>query len=184
MDGLKKKRRKLAVAQIWSFYALQILPDIAFKFYEVNEVVMKTIFVIFFISSIFPLCLGVVNSVMAARTAYTVEESLIPIMTKEKLALIPWFIINFFLWFFLAGLCFNPFLMVLAPGFMIVGITVSYLYFIAANLPMFVYVIARLIKHRRKPTKGIVWALIFQAIYFLDFIGNFIFKRADKKDCI
>lgn len=182
MDNLKKKRRKLAVAQIWSFYALQLLPDLAFKFQGINETIMNTIFIIFIVVSVVPLGLGVVNILMALKAAYKVDDDLIPVMTKEKLVMIPWFCMNFIVWTLIVAFTGNPFTFWAMPLVFCLAVGVSYLYFLAVNGQIVVYVIARLIKNKRKPTKGIVWALIFQLVFFLDYIGNFIIKHHDKKE--
>ena len=92
-----------------------------------------------------------------------------------KLALIPWYVLNFYLCIMLIAGFLNPWLMLATPIVAAILICSTYIYMLATSLPDIAYLIRTLIKKKIRIKTSLVFAVIFLFIFCLDIIGGLMF---------
>ena len=122
--------------------------------------------------------LGVVFSIVAGVK----KETPTPVFTMViKLAMIPFFIVNFLFWafFFLGTL--NPFLMVATPFVFLIGTFLTYLVLLMTSLPITIVTLSELKLYKNCPKTLFIWGLVLNFFFVLDVIGAFLIVLAYKK---
>ena len=99
-----------------------------------------------------------------------------------KLALIPWYLLNFFFGFLLVAGFINPFLMIGIPILIAIMMSVTYLLMVTTGFPDIAYVIHQGWKDKRKPNGLTVTGLIFLFIFCLDILGGIFLFVGTKKE--
>ena len=172
-----KANRVLLYAQLIAMYAMQtplyaIMVLIPFPETEVLDNWVTGLLIASLVLAIltFPLCL--VTAGFSIASIFKGDESPTKATMIVKLALIPWYLLNFFFGFLLVAGFMNPFLMIGIP--LLVGILSSFTYvlMLATGLPDIAYVIHRGWKQRIKPNGLTITGLVFLFIFCLDILGG------------
>ena len=99
-----------------------------------------------------------------------------------KLALIPWYIMNFVMCLAIVGAFFNPFLMIGIPVAIAFFAGTTYFCMLATSLPDVGFYLRRIvIKKDEKITASRVLTVILLFIFCLDVIGSILFRLQNKK---
>ena len=172
-----KATRVLLYAQLIAMYAMQtplyaIMVLIRFPKNDVLDNWVTGLLIASLVLAIltFPLCL--VTAGFSIASIFKGDESPAKATMIVKLALIPWYLLNFFFGFLLVAGFMNPFLMIAIP--LLVGILSSFTYafMLATGLPDIAYVIHRGWKERIKPNGLTITGLVFLFIFCLDILGG------------
>lgn len=183
MEKGKKSRTVLNVLFTISLYFLQVYIILSLALYDnFSYSVQQYLVPLILVFAVIPTILGIINIVKTRGVARKVETSISTRLFIEKIALIPWFITNFIMWFVMFTGFINPLLMVGIPIVISVGVTVTYGYFLIINLKTVVYVFARFKKKQQKISGIVLLAVIFQFIYILDLAGDVLLLIESKKN--
>ena len=98
-----------------------------------------------------------------------------------KAAMIPFFCINIYLWSVLVSGMLNPFLFLAIPVIIVIGFCLTYVYMIMTSLPDVIYMIAFLIRRKKKPNIYMILGLIFEFFFVLDLVGAVFIDKAYKE---
>ena len=98
-----------------------------------------------------------------------------------KAAMIPFFCINIYLWSVLVSGMLNPFLFLAIPVIIVIGFCLTYVYMIMTSLPDVIYMIAFLIRRKKKPNIYMILGLIFEFFFVLDLVGAIFINKAFKE---
>lgn len=98
-----------------------------------------------------------------------------------KAALIPFFCINIYLWAMLVSGMLNPFLFLAIPAIIVIGCCITYVYMIMTGMPDIIYMIAFLIRRKKKPNIYMILGLIFEFFFVLDLVGAIFINKAFKE---
>lgn len=121
---------------------------------------------------ILPLCLA--NAIVALIGLFRGTYNPCKTTMVVKLALIPWYIINFMICCFLVVGFLNPWLMLAAPIVLCILVGITYLLMLSTSIFDISYIINKLIKREVK-TKGIViTSMIFLFMFCLDILGSIL----------
>ncbi|MCQ2505078.1 MAG: hypothetical protein MJ103_07585 [Saccharofermentans sp.] len=183
MEKGKKSRTVLNVLFTISLYFLQVYIILSLALYDnFSYSVQQYLVPLILVFAVIPTILGIINIVKTRGVARKVEASISTRLFIEKIALIPWFLTNFIMWFVMFTGFINPLLMVGIPIVIGVGVTVTYGYFLIINLKTVVYVFARFKKKQQKISGIVLLAVIFQFIYILDLAGDVLLLIESKKN--
>ena len=135
----------------------------------------KPIFISFLVLLILvsPLCL--LTAITSIVSIFKGNESPAKTTMIIKLALIPWYVLNFYLCIMLIAGFLNPWLMLATPIVAAILICSTYIYMLATSLPDIAYLIRLLIKKKIRIKTSLVFAVIFLFIFCLDIIGGLMF---------
>lgn len=129
---------------------------------------------------VFLICIA--NIILSILSIFKGETDLSKTVMKVKLALIPWYVVNFLMGVLIVAIFFNPFLMIGIP--VAVGILAGTAYFcmLSTSLPDVAYYIRRVfIKREEERTARRVFTVIFLFIFCLDVLGAILFRFQNKK---
>ena len=98
-----------------------------------------------------------------------------------KLALVPWYVLNFIISVCLCAGMLNPFLMLAIPIAIVIMVSSTYIYMIATSLPDIAWFIHILAKKKAKPTPLLIVSLVFLFFFCLDIAGGIMFEVATKE---
>ena len=98
-----------------------------------------------------------------------------------KLALIPWYILNFAMCICVLGGMLNPFFLWGIPLTMFIMVSTTYLNMIASSLPDIAWFIRLLIKKKIKISAMLIVSIIFMFIFCLDIAGGIMNYIATKE---
>jgi hypothetical protein len=98
-----------------------------------------------------------------------------------KAALITFFCINIYLWAMLVSGMLNPFLFLAIPAIIVIGCCITYVYMIMTGMPDIIYMIAFLIRRKKKPNIYMILGLIFEFFFVLDLVGAIFINKAFKE---
>ena len=124
--------------------------------------------------------LGITALILGIKGAVKNEGPVSGITVVVKVLMIPFFVVNFLLWFLAIGGMFNPFLMVGIPVVAFIGICLTYGYMLTTSLPDIVYTMIFCIRNQRKPSRLMVIGVIFEFIFMLDLVGSIMLHKAYK----
>ena len=172
-----KATRVLLYAQLIAMYAMQtplyaIMVLIRFPENDVldNWVTGLLIASLVLVILAFPLCL--ITAGFSIASIFKGDESPAKATMIVKLALIPWYIMNFIFCFVVVAGFMNPFLMIGIPLLIAIMMSTTYLFMLATGLPDIAYVIHRGWKERIKPNGLTITGLVFLFIFCLDTLGG------------
>ena len=129
---------------------------------------------------VFLLC--VANIVLSVVSVFKGETDMSPTVMKVKLALIPWYVINFVMGVVIVAILFNPFMIIGIP--VVIGILAGIAYFcmLATSLPnVGLYLRKVFVKKEELIAAPRVLPIIFHFIFCLDVVGSIIFYVQNKK---
>ena len=184
-----KANRILLIIQTIGMYAMHTPLYILFILLQchVDDAILSKLsnpcLIIFLVLSVLLLPVCVLLAVFSIISIFKGEEKESPskITMIIKLALIPWYILNFVLCAVLLSGFLNPFLMLAIPLAMAIMSVVTYIYMIATSLPDIAYFINRLIKRKIRISGGIIVSIVFLFIFCLDIVGGVIYHLEMKK---
>lgn len=129
---------------------------------------------------VLPICIA--NIVLSVISVFKGESDVSKTVMKVKLALIPWFILNFAMCVIIIALMLNPFMMIGIPiviAFLVVG---TYFCMITTSLPDVAYYLRNvLIKKAEKLSPLRVAVVVCLFFFCLDVIGSVLFYNQNKK---
>lgn len=128
---------------------------------------------------VFPL--GALNLIFALIGLFKRINSPYKTTVIIKLALIPWYVINFFFGFMLVAATLNPFLMLAGPLIIFILCAVTYIYMLGTSLSSYAYTIRGLMDKKLKINGYIICGFIFMAMFCLDIIGSFLLYYNEKE---
>ncbi len=124
--------------------------------------------------------LGITALVLGITGAVKNEGPVSVITVVVKVLMIPFFVVNFLLWFFVIGGMLNPFLMLGIPVAAFIGICLTYGYMLMTSLPDIVYTMIFCIRNKRTAAPLMVIGVIFEFIFMLDLVGSIMLHKAYK----
>ena len=148
---------------------------------DILNVAAKPIFISFLVLLIIvsPLCL--LTAITSIVSIFKGNKSPAKTTMIVKLALIPWYVLNFYLCIMLIAGFLNPWLMLAAPVVAALLMCSTYIYMLATSLPDIAYLIRLLIKRKIRIKASVVFAIIFLFIFCLDVIGGLMFYLITRK---
>ena len=75
----------------------------------------------------------------------------------------------------------NPFLFLAIPAIIVIGCCITYVYMIMTGMPDIIYMIAFLIRRKKKPNIYMILGLIFEFFFVLDLVGAIFINKAFKE---
>ena len=129
---------------------------------------------------VFPIC--ILNTVFPIISIFKGDYNPSKTTMIVKLALIPWYIMNYVMCGFIVAGCLNPFLMLAIPIIICIASVVTYIYMVTTSLYDVAYFIRGLIKKRIKVSAIYIVSLIFLFIFCLDIAGGILFYNASKDE--
>ena len=127
----------------------------------------------------FPLC--VVNAVLSIVSIFKGEYSPSKTTMVVKLALIPWYVLNFLISFMVIGGLLNPWLFLGAPIVMGLLASFTYLFMAATSLPDIGFFFNRFARKKVEVTGVLVTGMVFLCFFCLDIVGAIMFHLGMKK---
>ncbi|MCR5348337.1 MAG: hypothetical protein K6E59_01855 [Bacilli bacterium] len=128
----------------------------------------------------FPLCL--LNAGFSIASIFKGEESPTKTTMVVKVALIPWYALNFVFCFLLVAGFMNPWLMLAIPVLVGVLVSVTYLFMLSTTLPDVAFLIRQGWKRRVRPNGLTIVGLVFLFFFCLDILGAvFVHIGGEKK---
>ena len=126
-----------------------------------------------------PIC--VINIVVSLKSALKEEiDPAKPTMTA-KLALIPWYVLNFFICLVFAGIFFNPFMMIAIPIAIALSVGVTYALMLVTSAGDIAFYVKKILKKDKDVNTWTIVAVVFLFIFCLDVVGAIILYRQSKK---
>lgn len=98
-----------------------------------------------------------------------------------KLALIPWYVLNFVICACIIGGMMNPFLLWGIPLMMVIMVCTTYINMLASSLPDIAWFIRLLIKRKIKINGLVITSMVFMFIFCLDIAGGIMFYIGTKE---
>lgn len=172
-----KTNRTLLYAQLIAMYAMHTPLYIILILFQMHreDILEQMVNGLLWTSAVIlllalPLCF--VTAGFSIASVFKGDESPAKATMIVKLALIPWYIMNFIFCFVLVAGFMNPFLMIGIPLLIAVMMSTTYLFMLATGLPDMAYVIHRGWKERVKPNGLTITGLVFLFIFCLDILGG------------
>ena len=126
-----------------------------------------------------PICL--LNAVVSIASAVKGKEDPTKATLTTKLALIPWYIMNFVVGFIFSSIFFNPFMFIAIPIVIAFFVGMTYLLMLSTSLGDIAYFVKKKIKKDEDVRAATVLAVICLFIFFLDIIGAIVLYRQSKR---
>ena len=147
-----------------------------------NEALLKGLLIatLVLMALVFPVC--VANIIISVASVFKGNTDVSKTVMKVKLALIPWYLLNFAMGFVLVAGMLNPFLMIGIP--VVIGIMAVATYFcmLSTSLPNLAYYLNKVsVKKEEDVTSARIIAVVFHFIFCLDVIGSILFYHQNKK---
>ncbi len=95
-----------------------------------------------------------------------------------KAVMIPFFCINIYLWCVLLSGLMNPFLFLTIPIVICLGVCLTWCYMFMTSFPDIIYMIAFLIRKKKKPDIRMILGLIFEFFFLLDLVGAILIHKS------
>ena len=173
-----KKSKVLLIIQAIAMYLIQV-PFVIFiiLFYldldTYGEIIWPLILTGILLNLVMvPIC--IINGVFAIIGIFKKRENPFKLTMIIKLALIPWYAINFFMGFIFTAATLNPFLLWSAAFIIAIMACTTYIYMISTSLPAYSYILYKVTRREWKINKVLVWSFILMAFFCLDAIGSII----------
>jgi len=123
----------------------------------------------------------IANLVLSVISVFKGESDPSKTVKTVKLALIPWYVLNFAMCVIVAALLFNPFTMLGIPVVIGMAIGLTYFFMLGTSLPNVAYYLRRVfVTKEEKATKGRVVIVILHFIFCLDVLGAILFHRQNE----
>ena len=127
-----------------------------------------------------PVCIA--NIALSIISIFKGDVDVSKTVMKVKLALIPWYVMNFTMCVVFVAVLFNPFMMIGIPFVIAFFVVTTYFCMLATSLPDVGYYIRRvLIKKEEQISAGRVLTIICLFIFCLDVVGSILFYAKNKK---
>lgn len=147
---------------------------------DLQNEIMKGLFGTFLSLNVLIIPLVIVIGVFSIISIFKGKESPTKTTMVCKLALIPWFVINFAMCVVLIAGLLNPFFMFAIPVLIPVMICTTYVYMLATSLPDIAWAIHSLIK-REPINKGLlITSMVLQFFFCLDIAGAIMHYVAER----
>lgn len=139
---------------------------------------------------LFFISLGLMGVTLVIATLITVFSIISIFKGKEtpskvtmivKLALIPWFVLNFALCVCILGGMMNPFLLWGIPAMMVIMVFTTYINMLASSLPDIAWFVRLLIKKKIKISPMLIVSIVFLFIFCLDIAGGIMYYLGTKE---
>ena len=125
------------------------------------------------------LILGIVSLVFAIIGTVKKEDEPKTLMTVIiKAVMVPFFCINLYLWYVLVSGLMNPFLFLAIPVVMCLGVCLTWCYMFMTSFPDIIYMIAFLIRKKKKPDIKMILGLIFEFFFLIDLVGAILIHKS------
>lgn len=155
------------------FYICLILARIPFIDFEVCGVLI----LIGLCFNILLIPVGIVAIVFAILNLTADYENPAKTTFIVKLALIPWYLLNFLVCFLLIAGFLNPFLMIAIPLLIGIEVLVTYAVMLCSSLQILSFTVRQITKKRLTVNAKVVVGIIFSFIFCLDIIGSFLLYK-------
>ena len=160
---------------LYVLFAVELLPGIDESF-----VIGLLIAALVLMALVVPV--GIANIVLSVISIFKGEDDLSQTVMKVKLALIPWYVINFAMCFVIVAISFNPFMMIAIPVVIAITVGITYFFMLATSLPnVAVYLRKVFVTKEEKVTASSVFLVILHLVFCLDVVGSILFYRQSKK---
>jgi len=180
-----KANRITLIAQAIGMYLMHIPLYILFiveLFPGEHEALFKGLLVSFFVLLIPMAGICLINMILSVISIFKGNTDLSKTVMRVKLALIPWYVVNFIMCFVIVLLFFNPFTMFGIPVVIGIAMGITYFFMLGTSLPNVAYYLRRVfVNKEEKLTKPRVITIVLHFIFCLDVIGGIVFHRQNKK---
>ena len=122
------------------------------------------------------LLVSVFNAVMLIRSAMRGEDPTKATM-KAKLALIPWYVINFVIVGFFSAIFLNPFMMISIPIIIALAVLVTYVFMLTTSLGDIAYFVRKKLVLGEPLGTATILGVFFSFLFCLDVVGAIILYR-------
>lgn len=178
---MKKSGIISLIILVVTMYLSQIFFDIALILVRSNnftdEVVMTLIVVGFIVGGVAAL-VGVIGCLLAIFNIFQKAKNPLTTTMVCKLALIPWYAMNFLLWLIVfAGFC-NPWLILATPVVLGIGVAMTYMYVVFTGVHNLSYVIGLVKGGKMQFSAFTIVALVFHFVFVLDVVGAIMLRHA------
>ena len=92
-----------------------------------------------------------------------------------KLALVPWYVMNFVICAVIIGGFLNPFLMLAIPILLFIFIFFTYIFMLSTSLPDISYFFYGIFRKRIQIKTSLIFSIIFLLVFCLDIVGGVMF---------
>ena len=124
----------------------------------------------------------IANIVLSVISIFKGEGDPSKTVRTVKLALIPWYVLNFAMCVIMVALMFNPFMMIGIPVVIGLGMGLTYFLMLGTSLPNVAYYLRRAFVTKEEQISGArVATIILHFIFCLDVIGGILFHRQNKR---
>ena len=124
----------------------------------------------------------ILNIVFSVISIFKGETDPSKTVMKVKLALIPWYVLNFIMGILLVSIFLNPFFMIAIPVAIAILVATTYFYMFSTSLPDVAYYLRRVfIKKREDLTSSRIFAVVCLSVLCMDVVGGILFYRQNKK---
>lgn len=141
---------------------------------SINQMIMPLILTSLILACVvFPIC--IINVVFSIISLFKGEYNPSKVTMIVKLALIPWFALNFvFCAVVIMGML-NPWLLIAIPFVIIITASFTYLYMVTTSLPDVAFFIRGVIRKEIKPCALTIVSIVFMFVFCFDIIGALTF---------
>ena len=126
-----------------------------------------------------PIC--VINVVFSLKSALKDEVDPTKATMISKLALIPWYVLNFLICLVFVGIFFNPFMMVGIPILIALTVGVTYALMLCTSVGDIAYYVKKILRKDEDVNTRTIVAVVFLFIFCLDIVGAIILYRQSQK---
>ena len=171
-----KSNKLMSIIQVILMYVAHIPIYLGLLFF-LTDTCTESVLILFLVGIILtglilPFCLA--SAIVSILSIFRKPSNPTKAVFISKLALIPWFIGNFyFCVLMLAGLL-NPFLLILAPIVFVIEVSITYLLMITISIIDLAFIINKLKAKEIVISKYLVFINILLFIFCLDFIGSLL----------
>ena len=181
-----KAQKATLIAQTIGMYLMH-LPLYIFFILEFigagNEELLKWILTAtgIMMAIVIPICIA--NIVLSVMSVFKGKNDPSETVMKVKLALIPWYVINFAIGAVIVAIFFNPFMMIGIPVVIAALMGMAYFCMLATSLPDVAQYLRKVRKDKTEKLIGArVLPVVFLFIFCLDVVGSVILYRRNKKE--
>lgn len=182
---ITKANKVTLIAQAIGMYVMHIPLYIFFiveLFPGLHEDIVKGLIkaALILMAVVLPICIA--NVVLSIISIFKGETDISKTVMIVKLALIPWYALNFAMCVIIVALMLNPFMMVGIPVAVALLLVGTYFCMVITSLPDVAYYLRKVfVKKEERITSHRIVTVIFLFIFCLDVIGGINFYRQNKK---
>jgi len=171
-----KATKVMSIVQVILMYVAHIPIDLGLIFFF-TDTCLSSVMILFLVGIILTsliLCFCIASAIVSLTSIFTKTSNPTKTVMISKLALIPWFIANFYFCALMLAGTLNPFLLIVAPVVFIIEVSVTYLLMITISIIDLAFVINKLKGKELVINKYLFFINILLFIFCLDVLGSIL----------